>query len=70
MQEREISNAWNRIVFNGVNPRIAIDDSIVIINREIARKMEEFGYIQNGVKVKEFNVPTIDMVRRWMENAK
>ena len=70
MQEREISNAWNRIVFNGVNPRIAIDDSIVIINREITRKMEEFGYIQNGVKVKEFNVPTIDMVRRWMENAK
>ena len=70
MQEREISNAWNRIVFNGVNPRIAIDDSIVIINREIMRKMEEFGYIQNGVKVKEFNVPTIDMVRRWMENAK
>jgi len=70
MQEREISNAWNRIVFNGVNPRIAIDDSIVIINREITRKMEEFGYIQNGVKVKDFNVPTIDMVRRWMENAK
>lgn len=69
MQEREISNAWNRIVFNGVNPRIAIDDSIVIINREITRKMEEFGYLQNGVKVKEFSVPTIDMVRRWMENA-
>jgi len=54
MEEREISNAWNRIVFNGVNPRIAIDDSIVIINREITRKMEEFGYLQNGVKVKEF----------------
>jgi hypothetical protein len=31
--------------------------------------MEEFGYLQNGVKVKEFSVPTIDMVRRWMENA-
>jgi len=69
MEEREISNAWNRIVFNGVNPRIAIDDSIVIINREITRKMEEFGYLQNGVKVKAFNIPTIETVRRWMENA-
>ena len=27
MQERELSNAWNKIVFDGVNPRIAIDES-------------------------------------------
>jgi ABC-type glycerol-3-phosphate transport system substrate-binding protein len=48
MQERELSNAWNKIVFDGVNPRVAIDSSIVIINREITRKMEEFGYLENG----------------------
>lgn len=66
MQEREISNAWNRIVFDDVNPRIAIDESITIINREITRKMEEFGYLQNGVRVKEFKVPTIETVERWM----
>lgn len=67
MQERELSNAWNRIVFDGVNPRVAIDDSILLINREITRKMEEFGYLQNGVKVKEFKIPTIDTVKQWME---
>jgi ABC-type glycerol-3-phosphate transport system substrate-binding protein len=67
MQERELSNAWNKIVFDGVNPRIAIDDAIRIINREIARKMEEFGYLENGVQVKDFKVPTIDTVREWQE---
>jgi ABC-type glycerol-3-phosphate transport system substrate-binding protein len=70
MQERELSNAWNNIVFEGIPPRIAIDRAIVIINREITRKMEEFGYLQNGKKVKEFKIPTIDTVKRWMENAK
>lgn len=67
MQERELSNAWNKIVFDGVNPRVAIDSSIIIINREITRKMEEFGYLENGVIVKEFKIPTIETVESWME---
>ena len=67
--ERELSNVWNKIVFDGVNPRVAIDNSIIIINREITRKMEEFGYLENGVKIKEFKIPTIESVRRWMENG-
>ncbi|MBP8000528.1 MAG: extracellular solute-binding protein [Chloroflexi bacterium] len=66
MQERELSNAWNKIVFDGVNPRVAIDNSIIIINREITRKMEEFGYLENGVIVKEFRIPTIETVESWM----
>ncbi|MBK8021530.1 MAG: extracellular solute-binding protein [Chloroflexi bacterium] len=69
MQERELSNIWNRIVFNGLNPRVAIDRSIIAINREITRKMEEFGYLQDGVRVREFSIPTIETVRAWMENA-
>jgi ABC-type glycerol-3-phosphate transport system substrate-binding protein len=70
MQEREISNAWNRIVFDGVNPRVAIDNAVITINREITRKMEEFGYLQNGRKVKVFNIPTIDTIRRWVDDAR
>jgi ABC-type glycerol-3-phosphate transport system substrate-binding protein len=69
MQERELSNAWNKIVFDGVNPRIAIDDAVRIINREITRKMEEFGYLENGVQVKEFKVPTLETVKEWMEEG-
>ncbi|MEJ5314968.1 extracellular solute-binding protein [Anaerolinea thermophila] len=69
MQERELSNVWNRIVFDGANPRVAIDNAVIVINREILRKMEEFGYIQNGVRVREIKVPTIETVKGWMENA-
>jgi len=69
MQERELSNLWNRIVFDGVNPRVAVDRSIIIINREITRKMEEFGYLKDGKQVKAFKIPTIETVKGWMENA-
>lgn len=69
MQERELYNIWSRIVFDGVNPRVAIDRSVTIINREITRKMEEFGYLRDGVQVREFRVPTIDLVLNWMEAA-
>jgi ABC-type glycerol-3-phosphate transport system substrate-binding protein len=69
MQERELSSIWNRIVFNGMNPRVSIDRSVITINREITRKMEEFGYLENGVRVGKFNIPTIEMVRGWMEHA-
>ncbi|KAF0227594.1 MAG: putative ABC transporter substrate binding protein [Erysipelotrichaceae bacterium] len=70
MLERELSNVWNKIVFDGVNPRVAIDRSVILVNREITRKMEEFGYLENGVKIKEYNVPTIEKVKGWIENAK
>jgi ABC-type glycerol-3-phosphate transport system substrate-binding protein len=70
MEERELSNAWNKIVFQGVNPRVAIDSSIITINREITRKMIEFGYLKNGVKVKEYKIPTIETVEKWIENGK
>ncbi|MCA9970099.1 MAG: extracellular solute-binding protein, partial [Anaerolineales bacterium] len=69
MQEREISNAWNRIVFDGVNSRVAIDSSIILINREIARKMEEFGYMEDGVVVKAFKIPTVETIAGWMAQA-
>lgn len=69
MQERELSNIWNRIVFDGVNPRVAIDRSVIVINREIRRKMEEFGYLKDGQVLREFIVPSIETVTRWMENA-
>jgi ABC-type glycerol-3-phosphate transport system substrate-binding protein len=69
MQERELSNAWNRIVFDGLNPRVAIDNAILTINREMARKMEELGYTENGARLVEIKVPTIETVERWMGEA-
>ncbi len=69
IQERELSNVWNRIVFQGANPRVAIDDAIITINREMARKMEQLGYTRNGQRIVQIKVPTIDTVRGWMQGA-
>ncbi len=63
MIERELSNAWNRIVFNGINVRTAIEDATVIINKEITRKMKEFGYIdQKGNKLKPCILPSKETI--------
>ncbi|MGC8801934.1 MAG: ABC transporter substrate-binding protein, partial [Chloroflexus sp.] len=69
MQERELSNVWNRIVFQGANPRVTIDNAVTVINREIVRKMTEFGYIRNGERVRTMTIPTIETVKEWMAHA-
>ncbi|SEO66270.1 extracellular solute-binding protein [Paenibacillus sp. OV219] len=67
MVERELSNVFNRVVFDGDNPRTAIDDSVIRANREIDKKMEEFGFIKNGKQVKDNPVPTINTIDKWVE---
>ncbi|MDI7277338.1 MAG: ABC transporter substrate-binding protein, partial [Anaerolineae bacterium] len=69
IQERELSNVWNSIVFQGANPRAAIDDAIITINREMTRKMEQLGYIQNGQRAVQVKVPTIETVRQWLQEG-
>ena len=65
MVERELSNIWNRVVFDGENTRSAVDDSVITINREISRKMEEFGYMKNGKMVRPYHIPSIEQVKSW-----
>ena len=67
MVEREISNVWNTIVFDGETTRSAVDDAVVNIDREMRRKLEEFGYIENGRVVKPYPIPTIELVEGWLE---
>jgi ABC-type glycerol-3-phosphate transport system substrate-binding protein len=66
MVEREISNAWNTIVFDDANPRIALDEAAKTSNREILYKMEEFGYVVDGVVVRDYKVPTIYNIDDWL----
>ncbi len=66
MVEREISNAWTNIVFENVNPRQALDNAVRISNREILYKMAEFGYVDNGVVLKDYPVPNIYNVHEWL----
>lgn len=58
MTEREISNIWNRVVIEGYPLRSSIDRSVITINRELERKLTEFGYIVNGKPVKTYKMYT------------
>lgn len=66
MAEREISNAIDAVV-KGKKLQTAIDTADRNINREIKRKLEEFGYTKNGVYVKPFLLPTIELVEGWLK---
>ncbi|MBO7536281.1 MAG: extracellular solute-binding protein, partial [Bacilli bacterium] len=71
MVERGISNAWNSCVFNQVSVRAAVTDYSLEINREIKRKMQEFGYLdKNGEVVKPYYIPTVDDIKKWIEEGK
>ena len=64
MLERELSNAFNDVVVNGETVRSRIDEAVKIVNRETARKLEEFGYIDaDGNIITEYEVPSVQRVR-------
>lgn len=67
MLEREISNAWNKIVLNNTNPRDTLEQSATIVNRELARKLEEFGYLDGTELIKPYQVPTLNNIDRWLK---
>ena len=63
MLERELSNAWNNIVLNGKNTRATIEDAVDLINKELTRKLTEFGYLSDtGEVIKEYHVTTLEMI--------
>ena len=63
MLERELSNAWNNIVLNGHNTRAAVENAVDLINKELTRKLKEFGYLDNNGKVvKPYHVTTLEMI--------
>ncbi len=70
MVEREISNAWTDVVMNGEGIRIAVDKAAITANREIIRKMEEFGYIKDGKVVKTYQIPSIENIKAEVEKSK
>lgn len=65
MLERELSNAFNDIVVNGDTLRSRIEDVDKTVNRELKRKLEEFGYIDSeGNVIKEYIIPSVTEVRK------
>lgn len=67
--EREISNSLNNVIFYDANIRSTLSDSLLKMNKEISRKMKEFGYLNNeGKRIKVFKMPNSDVVKRWLED--
>ena len=63
MLERELSNAWNNIVLKGQNTRAAVENAVDLINKELTRKLKEFGYLDNnGSVIKAYHVTTLEMI--------
>ena len=67
MVERELSNAVNAVALEGQNLRAALDEAIKRIDREVERKLEEFGRLKNGELLQPFVVPDLDVVKGWLE---
>jgi ABC-type glycerol-3-phosphate transport system substrate-binding protein len=66
--EREISNIFNNVIYNDENLRSAVSDSILKMNKEIRRKMEEFNYVDNlGNVIKPFIIPNIKDIEGWLK---
>lgn len=62
--ERELQNAWNRTVVDGVNYRSSLESSIAEIEREMQRKLVEFGHIDaNGGVLRTLDLP--DVSKPW-----
>jgi ABC-type glycerol-3-phosphate transport system substrate-binding protein len=65
MVERESSNIWNNVVANGNDLIESIDRSTIAADREIIRKLQEFGYLdKKGNVIKEYNTDTIEMLEQ------
>lgn len=71
MLERGISDVWNDSVFKGAIPRVAIDKQTITINREIRKKMIEFGFIDEyGNVLKPYVIRDVDWVIEQMNKGR
>ena len=70
MLERELSNAWNNIVLNSKNTRATIEDAVDLINKELTRKLQEFGYLSDtGEVIRPYHVTTLEMIENMKKKG-
>ncbi len=71
MLERELSNAWNNIVLNSKNTRATIEEAVDLINKELTRKLKEFGYLsESGETIKSYKVTTLETIEELKKKGK
>jgi ABC-type glycerol-3-phosphate transport system substrate-binding protein len=70
MLERGLSDIWNTVTFDDRPVRVAIDRQVIIIDREIRRKMIEFGYLDTeGNVIKDYVIRDVDWIQEQIDNA-
>ena len=68
MSERELSNAWINVVVNGDGIAEALDKAVLQSDREILRKMQEFGYCdEDGNVIKDYKLLTAKDLYNMLE---
>lgn len=70
--EREISNSWNKVVYNDENLRSTLSDAMIKITKEITRKMQEFDYVDSKGEPTEkpYIMPSTESINKWKEDEK
>lgn len=57
---RELNNAWNRTVVDGMNYRESLEEAVVNIDREMVRKEQEFGFVSpDGTVLHTLDLPQV-----------
>ncbi|MBR3645532.1 MAG: extracellular solute-binding protein [Lachnospiraceae bacterium] len=68
--ERTVSNIWTKIVEEDEPAQIAVDESVLEVNKEIKRKMREFKFFDaNGNKLKDYIIHDKSWIEQKMEEA-
>jgi ABC-type glycerol-3-phosphate transport system substrate-binding protein len=65
MLERTLSFLWNTVVFDNTRPMDALDSSVTTTNREIMRRMREFGFVEGTTMVRPFPIWTNADIEGW-----
>ena len=67
MVEREVSNVWNNVVIMNRELRPELDNASLTSNREIIRKLNEFGYVdQQGNIIKNYPTDNLAYLRQLL----
>lgn len=68
--ELEISNLWNSVVLERANLRVELNDAVIRANKEIRKKMSEFGYADKaGNILKPYLLANRSLIDGWLDGG-
>lgn len=69
--ERELSGVWNEVVVDNGSLVEALDQAVLLSDREIIRKLQEFGYVdENGNMIYDYNINVRKMLAEVFQESR